>query len=197
MTGKFNSGKMSMRMRVTAKTLPKTRATMATMTVKGCRSAKTIGLKFIGAIPTFPRLSADEIRRNSEPSSQRPAASGGGVTPRLCYPRRAGGCQPPGCATGGFTLPARPRGAHATPLAVVSDLLVSRIFFPILPPLPRKNTSGVRERRQAIGLRRRSQRLGRIAQRPVELELRPVGVVDGLVKIGIGLLQHLDGSDDF
>src|SRR5947209_6712768 len=43
MIGVLRSGKMSTGMRVYAKPLANTKATMATMTVKGCRRAKTIG----------------------------------------------------------------------------------------------------------------------------------------------------------
>src|SRR5438045_10580 len=43
MTGKFRLGKMSIFMRVTASALPTTMPIMATMTVIGCRRAKTIG----------------------------------------------------------------------------------------------------------------------------------------------------------
>src|SRR4051794_39862487 len=64
MTGRFSSGKMSTRMRQTARPLPATRARMATMTVIGWRSAKTIG---------FMRHS-----------------SGGGLPPRYCAGGGAG-----------------------------------------------------------------------------------------------------------
>src|SRR5262249_43529348 len=49
MTGRLRSGKTSIFMRCTARTLPPTIATMATMTVMGCRSAKTI--EFIRVVP--------------------------------------------------------------------------------------------------------------------------------------------------
>src|SRR5262245_54137178 len=49
MTGRLRSGKTSIFIRCTARTLPPTIATMATMTVMGCRSAKTIG--FMRVIP--------------------------------------------------------------------------------------------------------------------------------------------------
>ena len=41
MTGMLRSGKTSVRMRSTAKTLPRVMATIATITVIGCRSAKS------------------------------------------------------------------------------------------------------------------------------------------------------------
>src|SRR5262245_58788980 len=43
MTGRFRSGKTSIFMRCTGRTLPPTIATMATRTVMGRRNAKTIG----------------------------------------------------------------------------------------------------------------------------------------------------------
>src|SRR5258708_4291354 len=42
---------MSIRMRWTARTLPRTSAIIPTITVQGCRRAKTIGFKLIGQTP--------------------------------------------------------------------------------------------------------------------------------------------------
>src|SRR5947208_2803168 len=47
MTGRLSSGKTSILLRVKAKTLPPAMATTATMTVKGCRKAKTMGFMLL------------------------------------------------------------------------------------------------------------------------------------------------------
>src|SRR4051794_35924916 len=52
MTGRLRLGKMSMGMRNTARTLPRTTAATSTMTVRGRLKAKTIG--FIGMVHARP-----------------------------------------------------------------------------------------------------------------------------------------------
>src|SRR5262245_59013836 len=89
MTGTLRSGKMSTFMRLTARTLPATRAAMATITVIGCRRANTMGFIGVSLGRWIPQM-VQEWQTQLLPLTSSPARRGG---QRLysSSPLRAGG----------------------------------------------------------------------------------------------------------